>query len=115
MRFIERMKELVVERLENHGGLIFVSGKKLLVEAGCAQLEEVINAVRAMWQAFCKNTDIPWVPEAMEQRLETAVWARIEKGIRDFAAKFCVASDGFASADQESLAALIEDATLPVV
>jgi micrococcal nuclease len=115
MNLLKRLKELLTEQAEKQGSLIFVAAKKLLVDAGCERLEEVIATAKKGWDLFCRNVDLPWVPEPFESSIEAAIWVRIEKGIRDFASKVCVAdgATSFASMDPESLSVLVNDSELP--
>lgn len=117
MRLIDRLKELIQARAEAHAGLIFVEAKRLIVEFGCAHVEDAIKVTRDAWNLFAKNTDIPLVPEAVEVQLENALGDRIELGLRNFAAKFCVETPrgaaGAGELSDEAIAALVEDPTLP--
>lgn len=113
MNLIERLKKLIAERAEKRAGLLFVDVKRLIVEVGCAHVDEAIAVGRKAWDTMAKNIDWPLLPEPAESQLEDTIGDRLELGARQFAEKFCPADASSYSMSSDELTAIVEDTTLP--
>lgn len=89
-----REREQAGEGLERFGGAFFVRLKNQIVELGCARAPELITQGRAAWDAWAMATDIPYLPNFAEVRLEKAIGDRLEAGARAFVAKVCPVTAG---------------------
>lgn len=95
---------------------IFVAAKEFILTAGCEHLEESIALAKEFWTELAATIDIPRVPAFIEDKLKAFLWARIEAGVRKFAATACPtvppAPGSRLFASSESLMGMARDHTL---
>jgi hypothetical protein len=130
--FSNLIRRLVEKSLNASGGLVFVKAKTLILQYGCGRVEEVITGIKTQWEAVVALAvayDIPGIPESIEVGIDQVIaeagvtlWVRIDKGIREFAARVCVPTSdlgggqlfGAAQLDEDSeIMRMAHDPTLP--
>jgi hypothetical protein len=56
-------------------GTLIDNFRKLITKYGCDQSAALLEAAEKAYNQLCKLVDIPYVPEMIEVRLESAIWS----------------------------------------